>query len=366
MQAQSIIYGKNRIIKILNKLKLKNILLLHSLSYKYLSIKEEIERINVNFAYFGSISPNPQYEDICKAVSFFNAGQYDAIMAIGGGSVIDTAKCIKMFGNMNNNVSYLGQNYIKNTVPIIAIPTTAGAGSEATRFAVIYFNGEKHSISEEDIMPNYVVFLPELLKSLPLYQKKCSFLDALCQGIESWWSINSSDESKKYSKMAVQKLSQTMDLYFSENENSMKRVMEGANYAGKAINITQTTAPHAMSYKLTTMYGLPHGHAVAICLPVIWLYMTENIDKCIDSRGAEYLMKIFMDIAYSLGYKTVSQAIDGFSGMLKKMEIYPPQNIPEEDIALLTSAINLNRMKNTPVFASNSAVYELYNKILRN
>jgi len=66
---------------------------------------------------------------------------------------------------------------------------------------------------------------------------------------------------------------------------SKKGRKEAADYGGRAINIAQTTAAHAMSYKITSMYKLPHGHAVAVCLPEIWQYMLDNMDKCIDSRG---------------------------------------------------------------------------------
>lgn len=70
--------------------------------------------------------------------------------------------------------------------------------------------------------------------------------------------------------------------------------MLGANYSGRAINITQTTAAHAMSYKITSLYGIPHGHAVAICLPELWKYMIDNMDKCIDKRGANTLALFLM------------------------------------------------------------------------
>ena len=86
-------------------------------------------------------------------------------------------------------------------------------------------------------------------------------LDALCQGIESWWSINSSQLSQSYSSYAVRTLIQNIEPYiFGNNSDAAALVMSAANKAGQAINITQTTAPHAFSYKLTSLYHLPHGH----------------------------------------------------------------------------------------------------------
>lgn len=366
MPSQVILRGNNQIKPLLKNLMINKIFVVHSRSYNSLSIKDEIESTGVELVYFGNVKPNPLYEDICEAVSIFNEEKCNAIMAIGGGSVIDTAKCIKLFCRMNNQTCYLEQTIVENQLPLITVPTTAGAGSESTRFAVIYHNGEKQSLCHESIMPNYAVLVPELLSTLPLYQKKCTFLDALCQGIESWWSVNLTEESKTYSKIAVEKLIISMNSYFSGDKTSVDNIMEGANYAGKAINITQTTAPHAMSYKLTTKYGLPHGHAVAICLPVVWHYMFENLDKCTNLRDAEYTREIFEEIAQALGYGSVHQAIGEFSDMLKKLEIYPPKNVSDEDINILSASVNQTRLKNSPICINEEAVYTIYKNILRN
>ena len=84
------------------------------------------------------------------------------------------------------------------------------------------------------------------------------------------------------------------------DDEAAKQIMLAANYGGRAINITATTAAHAMSYKITSLYKLPHGHAVAVCLPEIWEYMIGHLDKCIDARGAEYLSGIFNHFANAM------------------------------------------------------------------
>ena len=86
-------------------------------------------------------------------------------------------------------------------IPFLAMPTTAGTGSEATRYAVIYYDGKKQSVTHDSVVPDVAILEPKVLKTLPLYQKKCTMMDALCQGIESWWSMNSTDESKAREKM---------------------------------------------------------------------------------------------------------------------------------------------------------------------
>jgi len=335
-------------------------------SFDALNIQKFINTECPEYIRFSEFSPNPKYEQVCKGIEAFNDNDCDAIVAIGGGSAIDVAKCIKLFCKMNSKENYLKQDFVDTKVPLIAVPTTAGTGSESTRYAVIYYNDEKQSVTHHSIVPDYAVLDSSLLKTLPIYQKKCAMLDALCQGIESWWSVNSTDESKKYSKMAVEKIMQNWKQYiFEEDEAAAEQIMLGSNYAGRAINITQTTAPHAFSYKLTSLYGIPHGHAVAICLPVIWLFMFNHVDKCIDARGASYLDRIFNDIANAMGLSSPSKAIELFKQIMSEMEFQQPvSNNRKEDLIVLTSSVNPVRLKNNPVGLEKDLIQRVYDNIL--
>ena len=98
---------------------------------------------------------------------------------------------------------YLRQKIVENDRRLFAVPTTAGTGSEATQFAVIYYRGEKQSVSHKSIIPDTVLFDPSSLKTLSLYQRKVGMMDALSHSIESCWSINSTNESKEYSRIAI-------------------------------------------------------------------------------------------------------------------------------------------------------------------
>ena len=132
--------------------------------------------------------------------------------------------------------------------------------------------------------------------------------------------------------------------------------MEAANLAGQAICITQTTAPHAFSYKLTSMYGLPHGHAVAICLPEIWDFMLANIEKCSDPRGAQYLQGVFEEISQLITPK-------GFRALLAELKLTAPSTA-EGDIAILAASVNPIRLANNPVPISQQEAGEIYSRIL--
>jgi alcohol dehydrogenase class IV len=217
-------------------------------------------------------------------------------------------------------------------------------------------------------MPDYVILDPELLKTLPMYQKKCTFLDALCQAIESWWSVQSTEESREYAKKAIGLLMKDMDAYLDEeNEpgaHTLANILEGANRAGMAINFTQTTAPHAMCYKLTSLYGLPHGHAVAICLPVVWRFMFENIKTCENPRGLAHVEKVMEDISREIGFDTVEAAIAGMADLLDRLDIKPPSGATDKQFAALVASVNPDRLKNSPIPIDAAAVSALYKAVL--
>lgn len=343
------------------------VLLVCDSSFPFLNIKEEIEGLDVPYVVFSDFTPNPLYEDVCKGVEIFQITKCDTILAVGGGSSMDVAKCIKLYCQMDKDKLYLEQEYKDTGVKLIAIPTTAGTGSESTRYAVIYYDGKKQSVTHDSIIPNIAILESKVLKTLPLYQKKCTMLDALCQGIESWWSVNSTDESMRLSKAAVEEIMHWWHEYIFENTDaSAEHIMHAANLAGQAICITQTTAPHAFSYKITSLYGIPHGHAVAICLPEIWEYMLTHIDKCIDPRGNDYLDEVFNNIAKSMSFHNSDQAINWFRQMMADMDLANPVAVSrEEELKILSTSVNPVRLKNNPVELDNSTIRNLYMIIIK-
>ena len=282
----------------------------------------------------------------------------DFIIAVGGGSTIDVAKCIRCFTPMDLSTNCLQQGYVPFNVPLLVMPTTAGTGSESTHFAVLYSQGQKKSVSHASLLPNYVILDHGNLKELPLYQKKAAFFDALSQAIESWWSKNATVESIEYSKKAIELLKPNLAAYLQGNDISASNVMQGANLAGKAINITTTTAPHAMSYKLTSLYGIAHGHSVALCLPRVWKIMCE--------QSWDYdLHNVLEDIAKALGAHSSLEAIQWWDDILISLKMETP-DISVQDIEILTESVNLERLANNPMPLNKEEIYGLYKQIARN
>lgn len=371
--AQKIVYGISSLPEILKEVGCEKLFLVVDSSYPFLCINEVIESLPVEKVRFSDFTPNPLYEQICKGGELLKSSLCDTILAVGGGSAIDVAKCIKLAilaeeGNAAIIPPLVSQvvQIIGMQMPFIAIPTTAGTGSESTHNAVMYFNGSKQTVTNDGILPDFAILEPTVLKTLPLYQKKCTMMDALCQGIESWWSVNSTEESKFYSQRAVQLIVANWRKYIFDNDaGAATQIMLAANYSGRAINISQTTAAHAFSYKLTSLYGLPHGHAVAVGLPEIWEYMIFNGGKCIDKRGQSYLATVFCQIAEALGCASPTDAVLFFRQMMREMELDNPvtQN-KQEDLDILCTSVNPLRLKNNPIELDEDIIKRIYERIV--
>ena len=372
---QKIINGIAQLPAILKEVGCKKLFLIVDSSYPFLNIKEAIEALPVNErVMFSDFTPNPLYEQVCNGIELLKTSKCDTILAVGGGSAIDVAKCIKLAVLANEGNAAIIPPLVSTRVacdgaklPFIAIPTTAGTGSESTHNAVMYYEGAKQTVTNDGVLPDYAILEPTVLKTLPLYQKKCTMMDALCQGIESWWSVNSTEESYEYSRKTIELIMANWRKYIFDNDDeAAKQIMLAANYGGCAINITQTTAAHAFSYKITSLYKLPHGHAVAVCLPEIWEYMIRHMDKCIDSRGQEYLAGIFAKISKAMGCDSPKQAVAEFRQMMKEMDLKKPEaGNREEEIKVLSSSVNPVRLKNNPVQLDNCTISALYNVVLR-
>ena len=221
---------------------------------------------------FSKFTSNPKYEEMLNGLNIFKNSGCDSIVSIGGGSCIDVAKVIKLSlkEDLNNGVPTFKQEYNYNDVRHICIPTTSGTGSESTRHAVLYLDGIKQSICNSAILPEYVILCPKLILTVPEYQKKCTAMDALCQCIESLWSRKATKESKEYAIRGLTLFKDNYKGYLSLDYNAIRNIQLAANYSGRAINISETTAGHALSYKITSLYHFPHGHAVAICVNAIF------------------------------------------------------------------------------------------------
>lgn len=320
-------------------------------------------RMGIDVVRYSDFGPNPLYESVVEGVRAFRSTDSDLLAAVGGGSAMDVAKCIKLFSNMDAERNFLEQPIVPNDVRLLAIPTTAGTGSEATKYAVIYYQGEKQSLSDDSLVPDAVLLDAGALSTLPVYQRRSTMMDAFCHAVESFWSIHSTAESREYSRQAIQMICSNMHAYLANEEAGNRGMLLAANMAGKAINITQTTAGHAMCYKLTGLYGIAHGHAAALCLSELWPFMLRNLKLCVDPRGENYLEGIFSAIAVSMGCKNQWEAVTVYRNLLNELSLTSPK-AKQADFDVLKYSVNAVRLKNNPIALSLEAVDYLYHQIL--
>ena len=354
--------------ELLQQLRVRNILLVCGQSFYQLHVYPFIKSLqknkSISITLYNDFSLNPKYEEVLQGVKVFEENMCDFILAVGGGSAIDVAKCIKLFVGLEKNEDYLCQKIIENKVPLFAIPTTAGSGSETTQFAVIYIKGNKHSIEHKSVLPKYVLLYPNNLITLPIYQKKATVCDALSHAIESYWALYSSVKSRELSETAICLILDNIAGYLKNDVNSCKNIMLASNFAGQAINITKTTAAHAMCYKLTSLFGIPHGHAVMLCLPEVWEYMQKKLDVSINDQKKIYLEKTFSSLAHCLKQETPKNAIQFLKRLRSKLGLELMEKVDEKQLTLLIDSVNVERLKNSPIILKREDLRVLYQKVL--
>jgi len=279
---------------------------------------------------FAAFSSNPKIEEVEQGVRRFRATGAKAIIAVGGGSILDMAKLVNYFGSRELSLDeYLANPTARSGPlrPLLAIPTTAGSGSEATRFAVVYRGLAKYSVSDPAIRPGHVLLVPEFTASASPYQTACSGMDALAQGIESHWAVEATAASRGYAREAIRlaltHLPAAVDHPTLRDRSAM---LEAAHLAGKAIDISKTTGAHAFSYILTSTFGLPHGHAVGLLLPAfVRLHHQAGIElNGIDDHRLRDLMRAI--------------------GLDRKLPV-----TTDELETLFNQHVNLERLANNPV-----------------
>jgi len=317
-------------------------------------IRDYLLKLPCEMTFFSEVTPNPSYHEVKKGIRKFIEKNCDCIISVGGGSVIDVAKCITI---LDDNDKDTPTTLKSPRCTHLAIPTTAGSGSESTKFAVIYNNGQKLSIEHKKLAPDFVVLESAFLETLPLYQKKSTLLDALCQAIESMWAKEATEISSGYAMQAKEIILNNADAYIAGDKASARIMLKASNLSGRAINITKTTAAHAMSYVLSTTFGIAHGHAVALCLPHVWEhYIANGKLRYREQEKQKEDLKNF--IAFT-------EKLDMFRAGTAKMKENNAIHKGRIKIAHFVDSVNIQRLKNHPIKISKHELADMYKRILK-
>ncbi|WP_253160396.1 phosphonoacetaldehyde reductase [Stieleria tagensis] len=317
---------------------------------------------------FTDFELNPKLADVQRGIAQYNDHAADFVIALGGGTAMDLGKLIGALARQPNPA----REIVTGKAPLLptenrllAIPTTAGTGSEATHFAVVYVDHQKFSLADESLLPNEAIIDPTLTHSLPPPITAATGLDAFCQAIESIWAAGASEDSVRDATESLRhSLAHLVNGVRSPTPESRLAMCRASYLAGRAINVSKTTAPHALSYALTSDYGIPHGFAVAMTLGPMLLFNSQVSESdCADPRGVQHVRKRIDLIVELLGAHDVEHAREIIARILA--EIGCPANLSAagiNDIAKiqrLVGSVNAQRMSNNPRTASPDSLVEL-------
>ena len=359
------IYDLSNVLKYYNA---KNVLLVTGKSsFQNCGIDIVLYQIlsNIKFIKVDDFSTNPKYSEIVKISDSINEFTFDVIIAAGGGSVIDFAKSLNVkLNNIKTFKSIIQKrtNIVGDLLPLIAIPTTAGTGSEATQFSVIYLDDKKYSLSHPMVKPDIAIVDPKFTYNLPPYITACSGLDAFCQAIESYWSVKSTDESKDFAKKAMVKIKNNLiKAIKSSDKKARDELIIAANLSGKAINITTTTAPHAISYPLTKLFDIPHGYASALTLGHFFLINEVFEDESLvqDNRGLYYIKNMMISLRKILDWNTPETAFKEWYNFIEDCGLsisLSELGVNKNDIKIINQGVNIDRLSNNPLIIKKSDI----------
>ena len=285
-------------------------------------VEDKLKAANINFSVFSDVVPDPPVSKITKGVQFLHETKPDAIITIGGGSAIDSAKAIKEIYTKVNNLPKL---------PLIAIPTTSGTGSEVTAFSVISDteNNKKIPLISDDMIPDEAILDVEFVKSVPADITANTGMDVLTHAIEAYVSKNNNEFSAALAEKAVEICGAfLLRSYLSNNDIHARKKMHVAScLAGLAFNSASLGINHSIAHALGAKFHIPHGKANAIVLPHV-IEFNSDISKHSKSKK-EYspCVRKYINLAKMLGLNnfneitTVRALVSWIQFMNKEMEI---------------------------------------------
>lgn len=234
-------------------------------------------------AVLDSITPNPELSELIALKATLQNLDFDSLLAIGGGSVLDSAKFLSTRGDVvvrdNGLVIIEGDSSIVSK-PIFAFPTTAGTGSELTKWATIWDSkaGVKYSLQSDSLYPHTALYDVNLTRTLSRENTIATGLDALSHACESIWNKNANPISTHYALDSIKLIVRILpDL--AENLQSFElreSMLYASMYAALAFSNTQTALAHAISYPITMRFGVPHGLACSFSIPLL----LDCLPKC--------------------------------------------------------------------------------------
>lgn len=298
------------------------------------------------FVYEGKIAKS-DFETINALIDFCRTNVFDLIVAVGGGTILDTAKCAAILSTNEGLVedylvSKTRQLQVKS-IPFLAVPTTAGTGSEVTPWAVVwdYGNYEKYSLASPLMFPYLALVDSSLTDELPAKVTAETGMDALAQAVEAYWSKFHNPVSDEYALKAIKLVMDNLALAVNLPTPEARDWMAKASLlAGLAFSNTKTTICHSVSYPITIHRGIAHGQAVSVTLPAFIRYSLPVME------GRE------KPLLEALGADNIEMAAQKVETLMKEINLAAKLSelgIKKEDIpTIVAEGYNPDRANNAP------------------
>ncbi len=336
-----IVFGINELENISKYINGRKTLVITSNGFVKRGLVEKLQKLDNNIVtVFTDVKSHPEFKDLELAYEAIHKNDFELILAIGGGSVLDASKYFSVYNEKKE--SKFVTNIIKGniekkdykTIPIISVPTTAGTGSEITPWATIWDMDEKkkYSLHLPELFSKIALYDPTLTLSVPKDITIQTGLDTLSHALESIWNKNANPITINYAIKSAKIIMKYLPLLVNDLQNLEYRteILKACMYAGLAFSNTQTAIAHAMSYYITVNKGIPHGIACSFTLPMI-----------IDSAIGKY---DFIDNALEEIFRELNS--NSLREMLRKLVIstdFDDYGINKEEFNNLKSSLKSNQ-----------------------
>lgn len=248
--------------------------------------REALKAAGIESDAFTQTEGNPSTDTVTKAANGFKSSKADFIVAFGGGSPLDVAKAVAVIASYGGNITDYegGGKVLGPVVPMIAIPTTAGTGSEVTAFSVItdHSRNYKLTVVSNYLLPAYAILDPELITTVPKSTAAACGIDAMVHALEAFISKAASPFSDLFAKEALRLIGTSIRDYVSDRSNlaACESMLIGSLFAGIAFSHARLGDVHAMSHPVSAYFDVAHGVANAVLLPTVVDYnMTYANEK---------------------------------------------------------------------------------------
>lgn len=310
---------------------------------------------------FSEVSPNPDVTEVDKCAGVIKENKIEFIVALGGGSSMDCAKAASSICLTDDSITkYHGTGIPmpKEHLPLIAVPTTAGTGSEVTCVSVLtdHANGKKSPIVSDGFYPSYAIIDPTLTYTMPPKVTAGTGIDVLAHALEGFWSKGHQPICDACALHAAELVFKYLYRAYENpaDEEAREKMAEASVIAGLAFTLPKTTASHACSFPLTNIHHIPHGEACGMTLD----YFARINAKVEDCRLDKFAQK--------LGFKDTDDMADAICELKTKMGLrndLKDLNLSEEQIAELVKISRHPNLYNNPVDITDEMLDEMYHKM---